>query len=221
MRQSELKTGYWYIIPPTEADKFIKVEIPTKHALALCDSRPHKWDGNRFDCWDVPWAFICFDFEALELAPHKTKAKVPATQYAKENNLWLTKEKDGRWFGWPLKPFKEQYGWMSCECLVKTLDKDKIEFPDIQWDMALISPEGEMVRCKPDYKPNRGDPIFVWDDDADDTIPAVVVYFRKFQGKKVEQFSWSSEGEGSYDWDNFRKYDPALVGVPRKDWPRE
>ena len=70
-------------------------------------------------------------------------------------------------------------------------------------------------------KPRRGDPIFVWDDEADDTIPASVMYFHHFEKKEVFVFDEGVEGEDGCSYDNYRPFDASLVGVPRKSWPRE
>lgn len=70
-------------------------------------------------------------------------------------------------------------------------------------------------------KLQRGDPIFVWNDEADDTIPALIMYFHSKFNKKVRVFSYMTESTVGVTWDHYRKFDPNLVGVPRKEWPKE
>lgn len=69
--------------------------------------------------------------------------------------------------------------------------------------------------------PHRGDPLFVWDDDTPDTIPAHVEYFHHFDGDAVIDFDWDVYGKPCSYWQHYRLFDPALVGIPRKDWPKE
>ena len=88
----------------------------------------------------------------------------------------------------------------------------------------------EMKKYKPEKRkwvPKRGEAIFVWSNDTPDTIPAHVEYFHSFYGgrkkarKGVYDFSYTHYGKIGLCWPNWRKYDPTLVGVPRKDWPKE
>lgn len=118
----------------------------------------------------------------------------------------------------------------------------KLEKPDVPWDKSLIAPDGSMplwdnlqknfVRyCKETVwgvdpskpkLPARGDPVFVWDDDYDPLCPAVMCYLHHVdENGKAWVFCENKYGKcytpGFYD--HYRPFDPALVGVPRKDWP--
>ena len=110
-------------------------------------------------------------------------------------------------------------------------------FPRVQFE--FIDPKWGIKRCSPheinpkDWyevnppkksKPNlkRGDPVFVWDDSSPDTIPASVKYlYEIYKNWAVMTFSEDEEGAQGVWYRRYRKFDPKLVGVPRKDWPKE
>lgn len=72
------------------------------------------------------------------------------------------------------------------------------------------------------WQPRRGDPIFVWLDGASEDIPCPVFYFHSFaRGGGVNIFSSEYADKTNQRCSHYRKFDPALVGVPRKDWPKE
>lgn len=64
----------------------------------------------------------------------------------------------------------------------------------------------------------RGEPVFVWPSDSDDNIPAEVKYFHSFYKYGIFTFSPENYKEKWTPYRCYRKYDPRLVGVPRKDW---
>jgi len=69
--------------------------------------------------------------------------------------------------------------------------------------------------------PARGDPVFVWDETDDQRCPAMVQYFYKQMGKNgCLVFASDYYGSKGCLWDHYRPFDPELVGVPRKDWPK-
>ncbi len=67
--------------------------------------------------------------------------------------------------------------------------------------------------------PKRGDPVFVWDDGSDPRTPAHIEYFHNHKGSRVMCFAWGQYGVCGLPWDHYRPFDPALVGVPRREWP--
>ncbi len=84
----------------------------------------------------------------------------------------------------------------------------------------------EMKHYKPQKKKvdtglKRGEPIFVWDSCHDSKLPVVVKYFHSVCDDggifTCNEFFSNREGVGYL---HYRKYDPELVGVPRKDWPK-
>lgn len=88
--------------------------------------------------------------------------------------------------------------------------------PSIWYELKKFNPNK-----KKKWVPKRGEPIFVWADNVSFNLPAHVEHFHSFYKGKVYDFSWTIYGKKGKLWPNWRKYDPALVGVPRKDWPKE
>lgn len=73
------------------------------------------------------------------------------------------------------------------------------------------------------WKPTRGEAILVWDEEGESRIPAIVEYFARYcpdEGYPVSTYSTTCYGTMGHVWSHMRKFDPALVGVPRKDWPK-
>jgi hypothetical protein len=70
-------------------------------------------------------------------------------------------------------------------------------------------------------KPKRGDPIFVWDDGDDERCPAILKYYSRKDGKRVRTYLAARYGKESLSYDHYRLYDPALVGIPRNQWPKD
>lgn len=64
----------------------------------------------------------------------------------------------------------------------------------------------------------RGAPIFVWNANDPEEIPAIVRYFHSYSYCGVYTFINDRYGTEGTHYTSFRKYDPRLVGVPRKDW---
>jgi len=87
------------------------------------------------------------------------------------------------------------------------------------WDPAAWTLIADKKASNPTL-PSRGDPIFVWNDDHDSRCPAPVVYFYSKKRKdSCITFAQGVYGTSGQIWDHYRPFDPALVGVPRKDWP--
>lgn len=80
----------------------------------------------------------------------------------------------------------------------------------------------EMKHYKPNKKKKksweRGEPIFVWELNASYNIPAMVKYFHSFSTEGVFAFDSVIPNGRGLSYPRYRKYDPRLVGVPRKDW---
>ena len=226
MTRNELKEGAFYIIPPTEIQKFTSIGIPEEQINKLCNGKPHQWKDRKFDCWKTQWAFSCIEFKATEV---ESKKVLSAQAYANKYKVYLAKDYDGEWFAYDEKPsgILGKTVWIGegpkqlTDKFGKCLD-ELIVFPEVEAEDSLISPK---VETKPKVKLTRGDPIFVWDDGASEAIPAQVRYYYshgKSHGNKVVfVFDEKVEGEKGVWYDHFRKYDPELVGVPRKDWPAE
>ena len=70
------------------------------------------------------------------------------------------------------------------------------------------------------WKPKRGEPIFVWDNSSDPDIPCPVYYFRLMEDDAIRCYSNTLKGGCGTLWHHMRKFDPALVGIPRKYWPK-
>ncbi len=65
------------------------------------------------------------------------------------------------------------------------------------------------------WKPKRGEPIFVWNVSSSLNEPCCVSYFYS----TIYGIIRCEDKHGSC-WHHMHKFDPALVGVPRKDWPK-
>lgn len=82
----------------------------------------------------------------------------------------------------------------------------------------------ELIETTPlEWTPQKGDPIFVWDDYDDEELPCNVKYYHsedKYSGKINTCSTSSKDGLGAAHH-HCCKFDPKLIGVPRKDWPPE
>lgn len=78
---------------------------------------------------------------------------------------------------------------------------------------------------KKDTGLKRGEPVFVWDRYHNSKLPAVVRYFHSdfhsdFDYNGIFTCNESLPNEQGTWYQYYRKFDPRLVGVPRKDWPK-
>ena len=79
-------------------------------------------------------------------------------------------------------------------------------------DIEIYKPQ--IVKNKK-WKPKRGEPIFVWNVSSSLNEPCCVSYFYSI----IYGIIRCEDKHGSC-WHHMHKFDPALVGVPRKDWPK-
>jgi len=177
------------------------------------------------------------DIATLHSVGPSMAKKQDIREYCKEHHCWAVKNKEGYVFTINRKHhpkiIEDGSGW---EFLPSTAwgRNDPFFYPDVPWDESLIAPNGSMplMVSKPYYGamlkkpavitksiPHRGDPVFAWDDDMPDTIPAHIEYFHHATAGGFVDFSWSRFGKPEKYWDHYRPFDAALVGVPRKDWP--
>ena len=170
------------------------------------------------------------EFVPKSVAPEQEPARIDVREYARQHRYWVAKEKSGTWLAYTTDKgrlsFDPNRGWGE-SALSRVVNGAGIDmyfnctFPDVPWDKSLIAPDGSMPLFK--STPQRGDPVFVWDNCADDTIPAPVWYFHHI-GKDGKVYVYSSWTYGrvmeSPGFENYRPFDAALVGVPRKDWPK-
>ena len=171
------------------------------------------------------------EFVPKPVAPELKPAKIDVREYARQHRYWVAKEKSGTWLAYTVADdyrlsFHPNSGWGegAHDHIVHGAGIDMYRnctFPVVPWDKSLIAPDGSMPLLK--STPQRGDPVFVWDNCADDTIPASVWYFHHIgEGSMVYVYSPYVYGKASKNicFDHYRPFDAALVGVPRKDWPK-
>lgn len=152
------------------------------------------------------------------------KPKQDIRDYCRERRLWGAKDYAAdTWYLYTSRPILRATGnWFGPT--IGRASTDHFIFPDVSYALSLITPDGEMPLLEPNNKKqglHRGDPIFVWDDEIPDTIPAHIEYFHHFDDGRVVDFDWYEYGRPHNQWDHYRRFDAALVGVPRKDWPKE
>ena len=153
------------------------------------------------------------------------------------------------WCAYVKKPSMERKRWYGGN-FITSFSPHNSTFPDCPWDKSLIAPDGSMPLMEQTRTytgtatitivgktiaeqifgeglktklalPSRGDPIFVWDDEASDRIPASVRYFHSFNEETkwpIRVFCERREGAEVTGYNHFRPFDPALVGVARRDW---
>lgn len=102
---------------------------------------------------------------------------------------------------------------------------EKVNNGKINKLMKWYATNTKTVSKKTDTELKRGDPVFVWDGNYSEDIPAIVLYFHSYgsvtNNKGIIVFSIVEKNERGGWYQYWRKFDPALVGVPRKDWPKE
>ena len=80
----------------------------------------------------------------------------------------------------------------------------------------------EVPEPKEKYVPKKDDPIFAWDKGFDKRCPCPVYYVHHVDERgRVWDYMDGKYCKEGIDYDYYRKYDPALVGVPMKDWKAE
>lgn len=159
---------------------------------------------------DVPWdkSLVAPDgsMPLMNPKPHKDyswlKERVPVmTKQGRKGKLGVKRNPETYW----IIPTDKYGKFLS--------GPDGFEF---ECDIKDLMPTSFRIR-----KPKRGDPIFVWNTTDEAECPAWVAYFYSKEGGIIYVFCpWVYGSLGGY-YSNYRLYDPALVGVPRKDWPKE
>ena len=160
----------------------------------------------------------------------ETKKTINIFEYCKNKNVWAARDScsEGRWCWYKEKPYliKNDFQWYpqlkSRGLFWDVINKNEVICPDYVWNLSLISPEGVFYK-EPKWEPKKGEPIFVWDNGSENTIPAAVVYFYSYDKSRaypIKIYGYSKFNEQGSIWSHCRKFDASLVGVPRKDWPK-
>jgi hypothetical protein len=174
--------------------------------------------------------------EPMEKAGESVVApkKEPVQEYCIRNRCWVAKDANGNKFAYTDKPYIPQSKKYWIGHLGRLLEEYSLDFSifnSVDWENSLIGPDGILVALGKEKKevpapkikwiPKRGDPIFVWDGHTEDTIPCCVKYFYCFGGSlyPITTFNGDLKGEKGASFSHCRKFDPSLVGIPRKDWP--
>lgn len=74
------------------------------------------------------------------------------------------------------------------------------------------------------WHPKRFEPIFVWNDSMDERMSLPVLYY----WGKIKNSTYSIQtcnilefNDSGNLWQHMKKFDASLVGIPRKDWPKD
>ena len=93
---------------------------------------------------------------------------------------------------------------------------------NIEFDFLAKDQVGNLYRIREDLdnkcyviESYKGEPIFVWNVSSSLNEPCCVSYFYSI----IYGIIRCEDKHGSC-WHHMHKFDPALVGVPRKDWPK-
>lgn len=155
----------------------------------------------------------------------KEPAKQDIRDYCREHRVWAAKDKDGTWANHSRKPVVDGKMWSNTSFIIGTAtrfqDASRFTFPDVPWDKSLIAPNGSMPLWDKQL-PTRGDPVFVWNDSDSHKVPPRMAYFYGIENNRVAIYSYAIYGvKAPISWDHYLPFDAALVGVPRKDWPKQ
>lgn len=139
----------------------------------------------------------------------------------KEKKKKVCKFKAGKWYkhkkyGVIIKCTRSIAGNLVFESEGCVLGMLGVEASCDWYEMKHYNPDKKKPRVGNSLK--RGEPIFVWSSEADENIPAVVKYFHSFYKYGIFTFSPDHFGKKWEPYPYYRKFDPKLVGVPRKDW---
>ena len=86
------------------------------------------------------------------------------------------------------------------------------------YEMKHYNPNKKKKEKTDGHLIKKGEPIFVWNVTDPEEIPAIVRYFHSYSYCGVYTYMNDRCGVEGTHYTSFRKYDPRLVGVPRKDW---
>jgi len=170
----------------------------------------------------LQWGFPDVDYDKSLIAPD---GRLILIEGKKQKKHKAAKFKAGKWY-----KNKKTGAMIKCEGISSDFLAIYISIngQSVLFDYDDASDWYEMKHYNPDKKKKevfkRGEPIFVWDDPCSDKVPAIIRYVHSFDpsaGAGVWAFdTMTYGGRGAY-YRRYRKYDPELVGVPRKDWPKE
>lgn len=160
-------------------------------------------------------------------------------EYCKENKLWAAKDYTNEWFTFDAKKVNIDDIFLISNIskkyfiyFFKEEKKENIIFPDIVFNKSLVAPDGTMplLSLQNKWRPKKNEPIFVWNDLYDGICPVMYcdcMYCEYIdidsiainEVKVIDFIKVNKEIEDFTIFNHCRKFDVALLGVPRKEWP--
>ncbi len=191
-----------------------------KSARPECNYKDKIWTGRRYCSGFLDqhkYAFPTVSWDKSLIAPD---GRLILIEGKKEKKRKECKFKAGKWYR-----SKRNSSIIHCQ---EVLEKNIIRIDGLEKNGAAIfcvdnlSDWYEIKHYNPNKKKKkswkRGEPIFVWELNASYNIPAMVKYFHSFSTEGVFAFDSVIPNGRGLSYPRYRKYDPRLVGVPRKDW---